>query len=329
MGAPTRKLDNIMHTRTLRICADHGTEFLVFNEAGGLEKAHAAGSDPERPAVGDWVDVNPEQRICSIHRRSNLIARQKSSGETQALAANVDQVWLVMPLDREPSHARWERFTLFSQSQGIKPAMILTKLDLCLNPDPWVSMAVSLGFGDELHTVSAVAGTGLEALAAKAADGQTVLLLGQSGAGKTSLVNALCPSQHAVREVREHDARGRHTTTSRRLIKTHRAGFLLDIPGIRELSWLGQDMLPTAFLPMADQCKFKNCRHEGEMGCAVEQAAREGSISMESLHHWKKLQREASYHARRDNPRLNGNSKARWKDIHKRKRLFQKLREDE
>ena len=313
-----------MHANYFRICADYGASFHFFNELG--EPEPVSSFHPERrPVVGDWVELDPQKRIVNQQERASQITRLKSDGSLQVLAANIDQVWVLLPLDREPSFNRWERFCRFVESQGFRPTLILSKLDLCPNPHAWISMAYSLGHGEDIQLISSKTEEGAGDLAVRLAGGKTALLLGQSGVGKTSLVNVLCPGQQTVGAVRSQDHRGRHVTTARRLFRTDSGGFLLDIPGLRELGWEGQGDLPEEFLPWAEKCRFRNCGHDNDVGCALAEAAQEGLISPESLMHWQKLRREMAYQKRREDPTMAANSKARWKSIHKGHKQLKKL----
>lgn len=314
-----------MHSRYYRICADYGSNFHVLNDLDKPEPVLSFHPD-QRPVVGDWVQLDPQQRILARQERISQIVRLKSDGSLQVLAANVDQCWVFLPLDREPSFNRWERFCRFVESQGLRPILILSKLDLCPNPHAWVSMAFSLGYGEEMQLLSSNTGAGVEDLAARLTGGKTALLLGQSGVGKTSLVNVLCPDQQVVGAVRSLDQRGRHVTSARRLLPTYNGGFLLDIPGLRELGWEGQGDLPEEFLPWAAKCRFRDCGHDTDLGCALLEAAQKGLISPESLEHWQKLRREMAYQKRRDDPKQAANSKARWKSINKGYKQMQKLK---
>lgn len=314
-----------MHTKFFRICADYGSNLHVFNELGKPEPILSLHPD-QRPVVGDWVQLDPQKRIMDRRERHSQIVRLKSDGSLQVLAANVDQVWIILPLDRNPSFNRWERFCRFAETQGFRPTLILSKLDLCPNPHSWVSMAFSLGYGEEIQLISSKTEEGVGDLAARLVGGKTALLLGQSGVGKTSLVNVICPGQQAVGSVRHQDHKGRHITTARQLFPTYSGGFLLDIPGLRELSWEDQGDLPEEFRPWAAKCRFRDCGHDTDMGCALVEAAREGLISPESLEHWQKLRREVAYQKRREDPTMAANSKARWKSIQKEYKQMKRLK---
>lgn len=305
---------------TGRVSADFGSQLEVLCPNGNKHRLTQF-SHLQRPLVGDIVQFQAE-RLLDILPRNNQLTRLKSNGETQALAANLDEVWLCLPLDREPSVGRLERFSHFAQSQGFTPLVLLTKLDLCENPQAWVGLATATGL--EVILCSTVENIGMEALRSRLAKGKTMLLLGQSGVGKTSLANLLAGTNHATLPVRDLDHRGQHATVTRRLIPVADGGFILDMPGLRELAWEEQTQLPDAWGKMAENCRFSNCRHQGEEGCALEQAVAMGDISQDSLSHWRKMQKEEAYQTRRMDKTESANSKKRWKTINKQMRARRK-----
>ena len=314
-----------MYTKYQRVCADFGAHLLVLSESGNKEKILSHPPDL-RPVVGDWVRLDAHNRLQEIQERTTRIVRLRSDGRLQTLASNVDEVWVFVPLDREASANRMERFCRFVIAQGLQPVLVLSKLDLCPNPHGHVSLIFSLGFGAAMHLVSSKTGEGLADLEERLTGGKTALLLGHSGAGKTSLVNALCETRLEVGSVREEDHRGRHTTSARQLLAARMGGYLLDIPGLRELSWESQADLPPDWREWTANCHFRDCNHETNPGCGLVEAVEKQWISKESLEHWRKLNREAAYQVRRSDPVQSANSKARWKTIHKRQKQMEKHR---
>lgn len=311
----------ILHTYG-RISADFGSQLEVLEPGGARHRLTLFAHLPERPLVGDRVQFQGE-RLLEIEPRTNQLTRLQNSGESQALAANLDEVWLCLPLDREPSLGRLTRFSHFARTQGFSPLVILTKLDLCPNPQAWIAPVTALGL--EVLLCSVPEGIGVGDLEERLAKGRTALLLGQSGVGKTTLANRLTGNQMATQPVRELDHRGKHVTVTRRLLEVKGGGFLLDIPGLRELAWEEQGQLPEAWEAWAQNCRFSDCRHQEEEGCAIKQAVQDGLLDPDVLAQWQKLEREAAFLARRDDKVASSNSKKRWKQIHKQIRLLQKL----
>jgi len=306
---------------TGRISADFGSQLEVLDPSGGKHRLTLFSHLPQRPLVGDHIRFQGE-RLLAIEPRTNRLSRLQTSGETQDLAANLDEVWLCLPLDREPSWGRLTRFSHFAQSQGFTPLVLLTKLDLCPNPQAWIAPVTALGL--EALLCSTPDGVGIAELQARLAAGKTALLLGQSGVGKTTLANRLAGMQMATGPVRELDHRGKHVTVTRRLVPVLGGGFLLDLPGLRELAWEEQGQLPEAWDRLAQNCRFSNCRHQGEEGCAIKQAVLAGTLPQEALAQWQKMERESAFLARRSDKGASANSKKRWKAIHKQIRLQQK-----
>lgn len=260
----------------------------------------------ELPAVGDWVLCDPqasgdgETIVRSILPRRTRLSRKVAGAKTeeQIVAANVDVVFLVMGLDGDFNLRRLERFAVMAWESGADPVVILTKSDLA--GDDALDLrfqAEDVAPGMPVYLTSSVRGEGLEPLRAYLAPGRTVALLGSSGAGKSTLLNALCGEEvMATGAVREGDDRGRHTTTHRQLVRLPGGGLLIDNPGVREIQlWSGDDALGDAFgdvESLARSCRFGDCRHEGEPGCAVLRALEKGQLPEERLASYRGLQRE-------------------------------------
>jgi ribosome biogenesis GTPase len=200
--------------------------------------------------------------------------------------------------------------------------VVLNKADLAEDLDARLAEVGAIALGADVVAISATEGSGLEALSAWLAPGRTVALLGSSGVGKSTLVNALLgEARQATREVREDDSRGRHTTSHRELVPLPGGALLLDTPGMRELAlWAGEQSLDGAFpeiAALAEECRFRDCGHETEPGCAVLAAAQSGALDAERLESWRKLQRELRWLASRQDARLRAEEEAKWKAIHK------------
>lgn len=256
------------------------------------------------PAVGDWVAVTiNDGGLASIHAvldRETCISRKAAGERTdqQVLAANVDTAFLVAGLDLDFNLRRLERYLATVYDSGATPVILLNKADLCDNLDEVISEVESIAFGVDILAISAVQREGLEQLEPYVGPGQTVIVLGSSGVGKSTLINSLAGSDELkTGEVREDDSRGRHTTTWRELVVLPEGGVLIDTPGMRELAnWLDQDGLERAFDDierLTPHCRFRDCTHQGEPGCAVEQAIDNGELPAERLKSYLKLKREA------------------------------------
>lgn len=287
---------------------------------------HGAQHPADFPTVGDWVavDAPPSAEHAVIHAllpRSTCFSR-KAAGETteeQLLAANVDVALLVCGLDADFNPRRMERYLTAVWESGARPVMVLNKADECEGVEDRVAETEAVCLGVPVHAVSAVTGHGLAALRPYLEHGRTVALLGSSGVGKSTLVNALLgEARQATQPVRESDQRGRHTTTARELIPLPGGAVLLDTPGMRLLQLWAEDETTSAFPDvdaLADRCRFRDCRHQAEPGCAVRQALASGEISSQRYQSWAKLRREQEHFAARHDQRLRIERKTRWRSI--------------
>src|SRR4051812_3372730 len=289
------------------------------------------------PAVGDWVAVRPPagKGRAVIHgvlpRRSRF--SRKTAGhktEEQVVAANVDTIFLVSGLDGDYNPRRIERYLTAAWDSGAQPVVVLNKLDRCEDPEACLLEVEAIAMGVPVLGVSAKTGAGCAELISYLGPGRTVGLLGSSGVGKSTLSNYLLGREvQKTAEVREGDDRGRHTTTHRELFLTPTGGLLIDTPGLRELQlWEGGEGgrpgIESSFSDveeLAASCRFSDCRHQGEPGCAVEV-----SLTPERLESYRKLQRELyQLHVRQDElARLV--EKKKVKILHKGQRQMEKLK---
>ncbi len=287
--------------------------------------AHNASARSEFPVVGDFVSVRLEEGqhraiIRNVLPRRSQFSR-KIAGETteeQVLAANVDTAFLVQSLNRDFNVRRLERYLILAWESGAAPVIVLTKSDLCADVDAKIAEATSVGMGAPVCAVSAQTGNGLEALEAYLTVGQTAVVLGSSGAGKSTLVNALYGgSVQKTFAVRSSDDRGKHTTTARQLILMPAGGMIIDTPGMRELQlWNGSDGMAQVFADVeewARDCRFRDCGHDHEPGCAVQAALADGRLDRERLASFRKLQRELAYLARKEDRHAQIAEQKRWK----------------
>ena len=294
-----------------RVVAEERGQFLVHD---GVETHTAAVSGRFRyesngdplayPSVGDWVAATTSDRggNATIHglipRRSAIVRRAPADHGTgaQVLAANVDVVFIVTSLNAELNLRRLERYLAVAWESGALPIVVLSKADLDADVDGHRVAAEAVAPGVEVIAVSAVTGGGVEEIRAHLAPGRTVAFIGSSGVGKSTLVNALAGRELLTTAgIREDDARGRHTTTRRQLVPLA-DGLVIDTPGMRELGLLDGDGLASAFEDVersAAACRFNDCRHQTEPGCAIRAALATGELDADRFRAFRKLEREA------------------------------------
>jgi len=281
------------------------------------------------PAVGDWVVIKPlvNEKKATIHAvlaRKSKFSRKVAGERTeeQVVSANVDTVFIVSGLDggRNFNLRRTERYLTLAWSSGANPVIVLNKVDLCPDVDVFIQRVEEIAPGIPIHPVSAKEKTGLEALRKYLAKGYTVAFLGSSGVGKSALINALLGTEkQEVGEVREDDRMGRHTTTRRELILLPGGGMMIDTPGMREIQmWTGEDDLQDTFSDieaLAKRCRFNDCSHKAEKGCAVKEAVDKGDLDPSRLESYRKLQSELNYLASREEDSTRLYEKVKWKKV--------------
>ncbi|HEX5749593.1 MAG TPA: ribosome small subunit-dependent GTPase A [Archangium sp.] len=295
-----------------RIGADYGVEYVLFSARGDMRatipgrlRMSIRKGQSVRPVVGDWVSFEPRSQegttvIQAVLPRRTQLAR-KAAGraeEEQVVAANVDVVFLVSALTRDLNPRRLERYLAVAWDSGAQPVLVLTKSDLCEDVVAARERIAALAPDVPLHTLSSLTGEGIDALWKYIGGNRTVALIGSSGVGKSTLINRLVgAARMEVGAVREDD-KGRHTTTHRELFVLPQGGLVIDTPGMRELGLMeNEEGLRTAFTDieeLAAGCRFSNCRHEKEPGCAVREALRSGQLAPERLENFRKLVQEAT-----------------------------------
>lgn len=318
-----------------RVAAEHrdahavltGTAELRADVAGRLR--HAAPGREHLPAVGDWValDARPAEGRATIRhvlaRRGALV--RKTAGtrtDAQVVAANLDVVFVVTSANLDFNSSRLARYLTAVWESGAQPVVLVAKADLVDDAGALVDEAAAAAPGAPVHAVSSVDRRGLDELASYLAPGRTAAFVGSSGVGKSTLVNRLLGEDRlAVQAVRAHDDRGMHTTTHRQLIVLPSGALVVDTPGMRELMpWDAADGLADAFGDVAEiagSCRFRDCRHAAEPGCAVRAAIEDGSLPRERLEQWEALAREIAFQERKQDVRALLEEKRRWKAVSK------------
>lgn len=275
------------------------------------------------PVVGDYVMFlyNPagDSVIQSVCARTSFLQRpdQAKTGVMQYMVANVDYCFIVTSLNEDYSYNRIARYTSIALQGGAVPVVILTKSDLCSNIGRYIREVETIVDGIRVHAVSALLGIGMEELEEYFIPGKTICLMGSSGAGKSTLLNAITGEEvMKTNAIREYDSTGRHTTTHRQLIRLKNGVSVIDTPGMREIGMArtedGIDQTFSDIIELESRCRFRNCRHDTEPGCAVKAAIERGELSPERLMLYQNLGAE------------NSNNYAKMKEISKRAKALKK-----
>lgn len=286
----------------MRVATVHRARVTAESQSGPVKLSLPNQANTADYAVGDWLLVEPSTRVPvrRLERKTTLQRRTEGGRAPQLIAANVDTLFIVSSCNDDLNLARLERYLALANESGTTPVIVLTKADQVADTGPWRDQVTGLQRGLAVVALDATAPDAAVALAPWCAVGQTVALVGSSGVGKSSLLNTL--SEKAPDEaqptgsIRDADAKGRHTTTSRSLHRIAGGGWVIDTPGIRSLQAsdlsIGLDQVFAEIAELAPECRFRDCTHDHEPGCAVQAAAVAGRLDPERLERWRKLRDE-------------------------------------
>ncbi|MCM1981451.1 ribosome small subunit-dependent GTPase A [Lyngbya confervoides] len=316
-----------------RVAIAHRDQYHLYTDQGHCTAVvsgkfrHQAHSIQDFPVVGDWVVMETQTHPAVIHGvlpRTSQFTRRAAGTRTQAqiIAANLDTIFLVSGLDHDFNLRRIERYLVMTWESGANPVIVLNKADLCEDIEDQLSAVANIAISVPILALSALTRDKIADLDPYLQPGQTVALLGSSGVGKSTLTNQLLgKAVQATQAVRVDDSRGRHTTTHREMLQLPSGALLIDTPGMRELQlWTAEESLQETFSDLealAQSCRFRNCQHQSEPGCAVQEAIAEGRVPMQRLQSYRKLQREQAHVQRQQDPLAQRNRKKRWKAITK------------
>ena len=324
-------LDDFERSVPARVSNVQRSGVTLLSERGEFNVAAALVPDATI-AVGDWVLCSSDLlRIERILDRASLISRMAAgtAQRMQSIAANIDTLFVVTSCNDDFNASRLERYLALARDAQIEPVVVLTKRDLCEDIDSILTTLHEIAPHTSAVAVNALDGTSTQQLKDWLVPGSTVAFVGSSGVGKSTLVNTLTGSGQATAGIRQHDAKGRHTTTSRHMIAMPSGAWLIDTPGMRELKLGAVEAGIRATFDdialLAQQCKFRDCRHEGEKDCAVTAAIASGLVSERRLANYLKLQREASRATqslaqRREKERQFGKMHKRLQEQHRREK---------
>ncbi len=312
-----------------RVAVEYKGMYKLYTEAGEAlaEITGRMRYNNQFPAVGDWVviDLQDNDDRAIIHKilpRKSKFSRRAAGTDTkeQIVAANINTVFIVTSLNQDFNLRRLERYLTIAWDSGAKPVIVLSKADLCEKQEAKKTEVETVAFGVPIHIVSALTDEGLDELKKYLNRGKTAAFLGSSGVGKSTIINKLLGQEKMdVSQIRVSDGRGRHTTTHRELIVLENGGIVIDTPGMREIQlWDGSDGINESFediKKIAKDCKFNDCLHDSEPGCAVKIAIKEGKLSKARLESYRKLKRELLYLERKRKFGAEYANKLKYKEL--------------
>ncbi len=296
-------LDEYTDTIAARISAVHKDSFVLFHEHGTVQLPRILFKDLPPLTVGDWCLLTPElDQATRMLERTSLIQRKAAGEETavQLMAANVDVLLIVSSCNADFNLSRLERYLALAFESGVLPIVVLTKIDLCESPDDYREQLIGLHRNLNVELVNALDPDTLSGIKAYCEPGTTLAMVGSSGVGKSSIANALGVTDQATAPIREQDAKGRHTTTVRSLHTIINDSVLIDMPGMREIQLTGcESGVEELFddLQGFGDCRFKDCSHTSEPGCALLAAVEKGEIDQRRLDSYHKLMREQEHNS--------------------------------
>ena len=315
-----------------RVAVQHRGAYDALTELGELRcdvagRLYEESSSPaDLPAVGDWVAIAPRAEedagtIQAVLPRRTRFSRKTAwqAAEEQVLAANVDVVFIVTSLNEDLNLRRLERYLILARESGAQPAVLLTKSDLARGPEEARAAVEAVAADVPVHVLSSLSGEGLDAVRAYLRPGVTAALLGSSGVGKSTLVNTLAGTELLETQELRGDGQGRHTTVRRELVQLPGGALVIDTPGMRELQlWVADEALEETFddvTSLFEHCRFSDCSHESEPGCAVKAALADGTLAQERWDSYLKLEAELAHLERRLDKRAQAEERKRWRAL--------------
>ena len=316
--------------KTARVTEEHKTNYIILDDSKEFIATVRGTFFTEEtfPKVGDFVvyeEVSEGKAVINeiLPRKSTVVRRAVETGDMQVIVANVDIIFIVMGLDNDFNLSRLERYLLLAEQSGVGSVIILNKSDSVDDYTEYVDSAKEVAGDSPVYAVSALSGKGMGSLLAHFTPETTAVLLGSSGAGKSTITNWLLHKDiQPVDSVREDDSKGKHTTTSRQLFLLPTGGYLIDTPGMRELSVIestveDEDGVFALFDTLSEQCQFTNCDHEKSKGCAVIEAIKIGEVSERQLQNYYKLKRERLFEESKRDENLSRQLKQGQKKLYK------------